>query len=175
MLGMMRMMAAVLGQKSNKDHPGEVSGVMKKANRVCISVVSDRVLSGSVRHIIRSAFASVGNNEEGGILGEQNGSITHFYYDNDPYKSEPNIYLPNAEAFNTVISEWEKHGIKFAGLIHTHPSGHSRLSGADIIMAEQLLSNFGRHSILMPVIVMNAVSEIIIYKVFQRREQYESI
>ena len=62
--------------------------------------------------------------ETGGILGEKDGVVSCFYFDNHA-ESLADGYSPNIEDLNFVISDWESKGVSFCGLIHSHPEFES--------------------------------------------------
>lgn len=77
--------------------------------------------------------------ETGGILGAENGVITHFEFDSS-IKSTMHYYEPDAEKLNNVIKEWHNNNICFYGVIHSHPLGNTRLSQSDIEYARRLIT-----------------------------------
>ena len=58
--------------------------------------------------------------EEGGIIGIENGVISHFEKDITPLLSSERCYIPNTEYLEGIIDAWVSKGIGFAGIIHSH-------------------------------------------------------
>lgn len=63
---------------------------------------------------------SSGLYEEGGIIGTENGVISHFEKDITPLLSSEKCYIPNTDYLEGVIDAWDSKGIGFAGIIHSH-------------------------------------------------------
>lgn len=74
--------------------------------------------------------------ETGGILGGRNGIVTTFALDR---LGTCGTYSPDAEKLNLIISDWEKQGIAFLGIFHTHPLGDSELSIHDRSYVERIM------------------------------------
>ena len=76
--------------------------------------------------------------ESGGILGGKNGIITYLFFDlhSTRYSS---YYQPNIDNLNSCISEWNKKGIEFYGIFHTHASNWGSLSIADKEYINQIM------------------------------------
>ena len=80
--------------------------------------------------------------ETGGILGSAiKGKITHFVFDRKAVR-HASLYIPNVDFLNPFIAQWERKGIRFVGLIHSHPMDAPRLSKADLLYAGAVLKNF---------------------------------
>lgn len=70
--------------------------------------------------------------ETGGILGGRNQIISHCAFDNGEDTSNAyDTYAPNIQMLNSTIKQWEKSGIKFYGIFHSHCSKAKELSMAD--------------------------------------------
>lgn len=70
--------------------------------------------------------------ETGGILGGQNGFVTHYCFDKGQCAlTSPAHYQPNTELLNQVIQEWQVCKIQFYGLFHSHYSNDTQLSLGD--------------------------------------------
>lgn len=60
--------------------------------------------------------------EQGGILGaDENGNIVKFVLDENASKTG-HTYSPDTNWVNERIKEWESQGIRFAGIVHSHPT-----------------------------------------------------
>lgn len=68
--------------------------------------------------------------EQGGILGMKDGVISAFVLDNSEQKTESAEYSPNTQFLNRQIEKWADEGIEFCGILHSHPSGQTTLSGS---------------------------------------------
>lgn len=78
-------------------------------------------------HTILASFPNVPP-EAGCILGMQNGIICEFAYDAGIPRYDAAIYTPNIEMLNQIIAAWNKKGIFFCGLAHSHPQKQKSLS-----------------------------------------------
>ncbi len=76
--------------------------------------------------------------EQGGILGMKNGVISAFVLDNSEQKTESAEYSPNTQFLNRQIEKWADEGIEFCGILHSHPSGQTTLSGSDMEYIKEL-------------------------------------
>lgn len=76
--------------------------------------------------------------EQGGILGMKNGVISAFVLDNSEQKTESAEYSPNTQFLNRQIEKWADEGIEFCGILHSHPSGQTILSGSDMEYIKEL-------------------------------------
>lgn len=69
--------------------------------------------------------------ESGGIFGSQNDVITKIAFDKINNICHACSYYPNIKYLNSIIEEWGKQGIRFAGIFHTHFADVSTLSSGD--------------------------------------------
>ena len=70
--------------------------------------------------------------ETGGILGGQDGIVTHFCFDRGQCTlTSPAHYQPNTEFLNQWIQKWEVCNIRFYGIFHSHYSNDAELSSGD--------------------------------------------
>ncbi len=76
--------------------------------------------------------------ESGGLLGGRDGLITQYVADlglGNGYDR----YVPNVQVFNAALAAWQKDGVQFCGLYHSHfPQGEC-LSDADVLYIETIL------------------------------------
>lgn len=77
--------------------------------------------------------------ESGGILGEKDGIVCAVCLDQANQVLTQAEYRPNVEYLNAVISGWERTGVDFAGLFHTHLSEQTSLSGSDRYYITQIM------------------------------------
>lgn len=90
--------------------------------------------------------------ETGGVLGRKNGIICKYFYD-DNADINQNRYVPNVEKINTILGQWLKDDIEFAGIIHSHPEDVNELSYADIHYARKILQENSLEYVIFPLIV----------------------
>lgn len=88
--------------------------------------------------ILRKAYNSLLNDtpplppETGGILGGNDGIISEIFFDqNEDIHNAPAIYVPNIGLINKTIESWERTGISFYGMFHSHYSRDRELSPGD--------------------------------------------
>ena len=87
--------------------------------------------------------------EMGGILGmDQSGKIVKFHFDATGTTAK-NLYTPDVKTLNRVIQDWFEMGIYFAGFVHSHVRGKTRLSWADVNYAQTIKNVCGMDSVLM--------------------------
>ena len=106
-----------------------------------------KVIEEVYTHIKQSLCIS----ETGGILGvnvHDEYTVTEFYYDSTG-KTETNVYVPDIEVLNSIISGWAERNIKFIGFVHSHPKNHYKLSGPDIEYANRIKKSCEIDQILM--------------------------
>lgn len=70
--------------------------------------------------------------EIGGILGGSPSVICEYKIDTGTGKGCGCSYAPDVEMLNAEIKEWQKRGIAFQGMFHTHFFGVRTLSDGDI-------------------------------------------
>lgn len=105
------------------------------------------------------------NVESGGILGGQNGIITHFYPDR---KAMPisHAYVPHIESLSQVISEWLQVGIDFIGFIHSHTK-NGMLSKDDIAYCQAFFKANPTETTVISALYVQATNQIRLYQVDQ--------
>lgn len=86
---------------------------------------------------------------EGGSIPLQDGAIVDFCFDNG---GDPEQVIPDVEMLNRKIAEWQRGGVSFASIVHSHNNDCRLLSGADIDYARTILKNCGMSSVLFPVV-----------------------
>ena len=79
--------------------------------------------------------------ETGGVLGRKNGIICKYFYDG------------NADITNTILDQWLKDDIEFAGIIHSHSEDVNALSYADIHYARKILQENSLEYVIFPLVV----------------------
>lgn len=80
--------------------------------------------------------------ETGGILGTSNGEvINHVVFDMGISSANGGVYIPDIHFLNQTISEWNKTGIQFRGMFHTHAIQWPSLSENDRIYIMDILYN----------------------------------
>ena len=79
------------------------------------------------------------------LLGEKNGIICTLCSDLSAQSAKQAEYRPDVKYLNEIIRQWQKEGITFAGIFHTHLPQQGFLSGDDIRYIEvivQTMSEF---------------------------------
>ena len=96
--------------------------------------------------------------EQGGFLGiDSRGIIAGFCHDRDALRDETS-YTPDCTCLATVMDQWEKAGLSFAGIIHTH-AVLPRLSRSDLVYTMRLLEcNPGMERILMGLLAAGSLT-----------------
>lgn len=111
--------------------------------KIIISLLSIRVekmkiLKETYSRLLNS-YSSAVPPEEGGILGIRNGIVCAYKHDSSVKLYDSAQYVPNTEFLNSVIPDWEKDGIVFAGMVHSHIPHEKDLSASDRDYAVQIL------------------------------------
>ncbi len=78
--------------------------------------------------------------ETGAILGMRNGIVCACFLDSGSVQNDRAIYTPNTEVLNHTIRHWENEGIQFCGIAHSHPPGQEKLSHADTVYINAILT-----------------------------------
>lgn len=79
--------------------------------------------------------------ECGGIIGSGHGNvITHVVFDKGCPPDAGIMYIPNTQFLNQTIKKWEKRGIKFRGIFHTHAPQWADLSNDDKVYIIDILN-----------------------------------
>ena len=78
--------------------------------------------------------------ESGGILGMKNDVICAFFYDENA-KTSCDTYIPDIASLNEVIKNWNRQGVKFVGIVHSHANGYDKPSHNDELYAKKLLEH----------------------------------
>lgn len=125
--------------------PPEEKEYWKKYDEECLLLIEEKKLSDiSFVKIKEAVYHSVffhlspAPPERGGILGMKDGIICAFIPDRSEQETERAIYYPDVQFLNRCIENWAKEGIMFCGVIHSHPSGQTTLSGSDMEYIEEL-------------------------------------
>ena len=79
--------------------------------------------------------------ESGGILGIKNSVVCVYYHDSSSRIVERALYVLDVDTLNLKIDVWQKSGIEFAGIIHSHMLGQNTLSSGDIEYIKQVFNN----------------------------------
>lgn len=69
--------------------------------------------------------------ESGGILGTHGSIVDVFHYDAGIPRLDAAEYTPDRKTLNLVLKDWSRSGIRFCGIMHTHPPGQLTLSAHD--------------------------------------------
>lgn len=102
--------------------------------------------------------------ETGGVLGVKEGTVCQYFFDKKSI-GKGETYSPDLDNINMKISEWQKDGIEYVGIIHSHPSNLKILSYADIYYAHKMMDYNGMSNILFPLVVMDMDVQFYMYKI----------
>lgn len=94
--------------------------------------------------------------EIGGILGSMDGVVCKCQIDSGRPKSCGCSYSPNVDILNNTINSWQKEGILFHGIFHTHFFGVRTLSDGDIAYIDAILHAMPVyiHELYFPIVVL---------------------
>lgn len=128
-----------------------------------IKHINDKVFI--TESVYREIMCTIGcaSPESGGILGVKDGVISDFCYDENS-SGTGNTYIPDLARLNTVLQLWHQTGVKFAGVIHSHPPDMRQLSYADIRYAMQIMNENYLCEVYFP-LVFPDTKEIFFYNV----------
>lgn len=114
-----------------------------------------------MQYITKKVYDSILNTigkspiESGGILGEKDGIICEFYFDEDAKHTKSN-YIPNLSKLNKVIEEWQENGVQFIGFAHSHPNEYNKPSLGDGLYAQKLLTcNPQLERLIFPIVIIS--------------------
>lgn len=79
--------------------------------------------------------------ETGGILGAENGIISHYAFVTGEVSRKSNQYNPDTKVMNNIISIWIENGIDLIGVFHSHPKGDEELSDADLKYIDKIMKS----------------------------------
>lgn len=90
---------------------------------------------------LQAAFPAVPP-EAGGILGSSDGgkTVTHFVFDTGTSRTDRAIYIPDVAHLNREIQTMAAKGIRFCGIVHSHPTDQTALSEADKIYMRAVIA-----------------------------------
>ena len=98
--------------------------------------------------------------EMGGILGGKDNVVSIYQIDYAENRIENNChYRPNIHLLNHTINEWNKNGLQFYGIFHTHFPGGYNLSYADcnyIIKIMLAMPPYINH-LFFPIVLPNTI------------------
>ncbi|MGN1124048.1 MAG: Mov34/MPN/PAD-1 family protein [Eubacterium sp.] len=99
--------------------------------------------------------------ETGGILGGNNNIISEYLFDDNEFITDRYAYIPNRKFLNFHIEKWNYMGIELMGMFHTHISGGTYPSNADLVYFERLIHAAGKPLVF---IIINPNITMSIYK-----------
>lgn len=81
--------------------------------------------------------------ETGGILGSRiRNVVDNVVFDLPSVENvRPCVYFPNVDFLNHIIRLWQKNGIRFVGIFHTHFAGVKTLSSGDIKYIHEIMQS----------------------------------
>lgn len=94
--------------------------------------------------------------EIGGILGSVDGVVCKCQIDPGHPQSCGCFYSPNVDILNKILNSWQRDGILFFGIFHTHFFGVQTLSDGDIAYINAILQAMPSyiHELYFPVVVL---------------------
>ncbi len=94
--------------------------------------------------------------EIGGILGSIDGVVCKCQIDPGRPKSGGCFYSPNVDILNKTINGWQRDGILFHGIFHTHFFGVQTLSDGDVAYIDAILHAMPSyiHELYFPIVVL---------------------
>lgn len=110
--------------------------------------------------ITQSAFLDIVNfigkkpAESGGALfGFEEDYIIREFIPDTNAKTSRSTYEINTKYLNPIVKDlWDKRQLSLIGIIHSHPSGYSDLSGQDMLYFQDLLSSMKRKKFFAPIV-----------------------
>lgn len=70
--------------------------------------------------------------ETGGILGGSPEMIDTVVFDAGEKRLDSAVYVPDVKKLNRILTDWQREGISFIGLFHSHLTGQETFSQDDI-------------------------------------------
>ncbi len=94
--------------------------------------------------------------EMGGILGKKDELICSYEIDYGKTGNHKCNYYPMVHKLNSIIARWEREGIEFAGMFHTHFYGVETLSPGDEDYIIKIMRSMPSHikELSFPIIVL---------------------
>lgn len=95
--------------------------------------------------------------ESGGILGgrEDDDFVTHFHFDSNAQCSTAS-YTPDLKTLGNLFRDWNSEGVRFMGVVHSHPFGYRHLSIGDLSYAREIIeANPNLRRLLLPLVVFD--------------------
>ena len=111
--------------------------------------------------------------ETGGMLGGQCDTITTVLFDQGKNNDLGHCsYTPDVAKLNSCLLDWEKNGIEFYGLFHTHFYNVSSLSKGDIAYIKEILNAMpqSKKILYFPIVVLPD-RKLISYQCFMNGEK----
>lgn len=98
--------------------------------------------------------------EAGGILGSGDGglTVTHFIYDAGTPFPDRAVYVPNIPMLNEIIRSLAAKGVRFCGMVHSHPPAQKTLSNDDKAYMRQIMRSMPDdvNKLYFPLVIPNA-------------------
>ena len=93
--------------------------------------------------------------ETGGLLGSHHGIIDTICIDRSCAFKEKAVYVPNVQYLNRQLLNWQKCGINFEGIFHSHPTNSPELSQDDKAYIQTIMQAMPLHfnKLYFPVIL----------------------
>lgn len=112
--------------------------------------------------------------EIGGLLGEEDGIISHIVIDKGKSGYKTCSYVPDVSYLNEQIQLWECKGIKFVGIFHSHYFKVTTLSDGDRSYIDAIMNAMPQsvEYLYFPLAVMPD-REFIVYKAYKCNKKVE--
>lgn len=104
------------------------------------------------------------DNEIGGVLGSTDNQIIDVIQFDETSVHNAYSYSPNTKYLNAILLEWNRRGIAFMGMFHSHLFGIKQLSEKDKCYIKKILSSIHAENttLYFPILVLPS-QEIITY------------
>lgn len=111
--------------------------------------------------------------EQGGALGAdpKTGTVTNFYFDQSSRRTS-GTYSPDSSAVTKIIRQWKAQGIRFCGMIHSHPGQFGSPSEGDRVYAEKILRAMPETlggSMFLPIVTADADAKTVSVRAYTAR------
>lgn len=103
--------------------------------------------------------------ETGGLLGIKDGCVCAFVFDEGIPSGRMCGYIPDTKRFNSILTEWQKEDISFAGMVHTHYFDVKTLSIPDKAYIAKIMHSMPSviQELYFPLVVMPQ-RELVVYR-----------
>lgn len=108
--------------------------------------------------------------ETGGFFGIKGKKICSYEFDSGRDSVSSGEYMPNLNLFYRSLKQWEKEGIEYVGILHTHLNHQGTLSGGDYKYLDELMKlNKNLQVFFTAILIPN--EKIYFYRVIRKKER----